>query len=460
MTGRKDPGDGSATDRPRRLGRYRLSRLFLNVYFLAMGSFVAIAFVADFLVSTALKGISDDYTRRFMRGTIVLIEDELFRHPRAAWPRVIKQIDDKFSYRLDIVDRGAVDLAPAQLARLDAGEYAIDSTNDVIYHRLRNSKEILVVGPLNPQRTPQYDRLLPLDTRMSLLTWGVTGVLFAIVLWLWIRPVWRDLESLRQTARALGEGRLATRAGADSRLFAPLADTLNAMAERIQHLIATQKELSSAVSHELRTPIARLRFALEMLAETERDDERERLWKSMDDDLDELDALIDTSLTYARFERETPALNPVETALTPWIEDIVEDMRRLGGPARIDVDLSGLPENSRADLDRKWMPYALKNLLRNAGKYARSRIVVAAGRDGDDICINVDDDGIGVPEAEREHIFSAFTRLDRSRDRATGGYGLGLAITRRILELHRGRASAADSPLGGARFTLRWPARW
>ena len=104
------------------------------------------------------------------------------------------------------------------------------------------------------------------------------------------------------------------------------------------------------------------------------------------------------------------------------------------------------------------MPYALRNLLRNAFKYASKRILVSAERIGENVCIHVDDDGLGIPAEEREHIFSAFTRLDRSRDRATGGYGLGLAIARRVLELHGGTAIAGVAPLGGARFTLTWRA--
>ena len=96
-------------------------------------------------------------------------------------------------------------------------------------------------------------------------------------MWFWVRPVWRDLEALRKTARALGEGHFERRAPeAKSSAFDLLTETLNGMAERIQRLIATQKELSSAISHELRTPIARMRFALEMLAEPPEKEERER----------------------------------------------------------------------------------------------------------------------------------------------------------------------------------------
>ncbi len=443
-------------------GRYSLSKLFFNFYLLAMGSFVAIAFTADFVISTAQRGITDDYARRFMRGTITLIEDELYRTPRAAWAQKIQQIDEKFSYRLGIVERITLDstLTPAQVAKLDAGDIAIDHDGDIMYRRLGTSSKVLVVGPLAANRNPELSDRLPLDLRLRLLTWSLTGVIFGIALWFWVRPVWRDLETLRQTARDLGDGDFEARSPpARSQLFAPLSDTMNSMAERVQQLIATHRELSSAISHELRTPIARMRFALEMLSETDERAERERLWAMMEADLDELDHLIDTSLTYARFEREAPEPHYSSVRFAEWLENEVDAVRLLGRNLSIRVDTTALPENLLVDLDRKAMPYALRNLLRNAFKYAAKEILVSAEVDGPLILIHVDDDGIGIPPEDREQVFSAFTRLDRSRDRATGGYGLGLAITRRVLELHGGTARADAAPLGGARFTLAWRAQ-
>lgn len=444
-------------------GRYSLSKLFFNFYLLAMGSFVAIAFTADFIISTAQRGITDDYARRFMRGTITLIEDELFRHPRSTWPAAIQELDSKFAYRLDIVERITLDrtLTPAQVAKLDGGDIAIDHDGQIMYHRLRTTSKVLVVGPLAANRNHEAEQPgIPLDLRLRLLTWSLIGVIFAIALWFWVRPVWRDLEAIRQTARDLGDGHLESRSpAAHSQLFAPLADTLNGMAERIQQLIATHRELSCGISHELRTPIARMRFALEMLAETDAPEEKERLWNMMETDLDELDNLIDSSLTYSRFERELPEAHFSAVHFAEWLEEEIDSVRLLGRQLQISVDTSALPHDLIVELDRKAMPYALRNLLRNAIKYANRQIVVnAETRDGQ-VFVHVDDDGIGIPVEERENIFSAFTRLDRSRDRSTGGYGLGLAIARRVLELHRGIASAADAPLGGARFTLAWPVR-
>jgi len=443
-------------------GRYSLSKLFFNFYLLAMGSFVAIAFTADFVISTAQRGITDDYARRFMRGTITLIEDELFRHPRREWQKTITTLDEKFSYRLGIVERMTLDrkLTNDQVNKLDAGDIAIDHAGDIMYHRLGNSSQVLVVGPLASNRNPEVTDRLPLELRLRLLTWSLIGVIFAIALWFWIRPVWRDLETLRQTARDLGDGHFDARSpAARTQLFAPLSDTMNSMAERIRQLLATHRELSCGISHELRTPIARMRFALEMLSETDERTERERLWAMMEADLDELDQLIDTSLTYARFEREAPEAHLSTVKFADWLSDEVDAVRLLGRQLEVSVDAEKLPENLCVDLDRKAMPYALRNLLRNAFKYAAKRISVNAEMAGDHILIHVDDDGIGIPPEEREHIFSAFTRLDRSRDRSTGGYGLGLAIARRVLELHGGTATADASPLGGARFTLTWKAR-
>ena len=442
-------------------GRYSLSKLFFNFYLLAMGSFVAIAFTADFVISTAQRGITDDYARRFMRGTITLIEDELSRQPRSTWPHKIKQIDEKFSYRLGIVERITLDrtLTPYQVDKLDAGDIAIDHDGDIMYHRLGTSSQVLVVGPLASNRNPELKDRLPLELRLRLLTWSLTGLIFGIALWFWVRPVWRDLESLRQTARDLGDGDFEARSPpARSQLFSSLSETMNSMAERVQQLLATHRELSCGISHELRTPIARMRFALEMLAETDELTERQRLWTMMEDDLDELDHLIDTSLTYARFEREAPEPHFSSVRFAEWLTEEVDSVRLLGRKLAVTVDTGKLPDNLNVDLDRKAMPYALRNLLRNAFKYASQQIRVSAEMIDDCILIHVDDDGIGIPPAEREHIFSAFTRLDRSRDRATGGYGLGLAIARRVLELHGGSATADAAPLGGARFTLCWKA--
>jgi signal transduction histidine kinase len=137
----------------------------------------------------------------------------------------------------------------------------------------------------------------------------------------------------------------------------------------------------------------------------------------------------------------------------------VEANRLLGRKLQLQVDTGALPPAAACRTRfASSMPYAVTNLLRNAIKYARTRIRVSARSSTARSQVHVDDDGIGIPVEERERVFSAFTRLDRSRDRSTGGYGLGLAIARLVLEQHNGtRQRRRESPLGGARFTLSWP---
>jgi signal transduction histidine kinase len=99
----------------------------------------------------------------------------------------------------------------------------------------------------------------------------------------------------------------------------------------------------------------------------------------------------------------------------------------------------------------------VSNLIANAGRYAKSQIVVSLEKKDNACMIHVDDDGPGIAEADRKRIFEPFVRLDASRDRDTGGSGLGLAIVQRIVTMHRGTVWTETSPLGGARFTLGWP---
>src|SRR5690606_11470137 len=111
-------------------------------------------------------------------------------------------------------------------------------------------------------------------------------------------------------------------------------------------------------------------------------------------------------------------------------------------------------------MDPAMMDLALSNLLVNACRYAASTIRIAFERDGERCALAVEDDGPGIPEAEREAVFKAFARLDDSRSRDTGVYGLGLASVARIAALHGGSAGAERSSLGGARIVVTWPYRY
>ena len=172
----------------------------------------------------------------------------------------------------------------------------------------------------------------------------------------------------------------------------------------------------------------------------------------------ELDELVLELLSFSRLQN--PRLMPerVEVALDEFIDSILGSFDEALESPDIVLDVRLLGTQQRCVLDPRLTARALQNLLRNAMRYCDRRIQLGVNVTASGCELWVDDDGIGIPEAERERIFEPFYRLDRSRDRATGGFGLGLAISRRALEAQGGTLIVETSPLGGARFKLWLPA--
>ena len=276
----------------------------------------------------------------------------------------------------------------------------------------------------------------------------------ALAAYRWMRPVWSDLVMVRERAIDFTGGRFNTRAReSHSVIIGPLARTLNALAMRMERLIAAQRDLTNGISHELRTPLARVRFALEMLREPGSAAEyqgRAREHRAGRDRARGTDR-HEPHVCAARIQ--LAAVEPRDDGPVAWFEHQVSDAQLLY-PERAIESRIAIASDLRVKMDRRLMSYAMRNLLRNASKYAKSRIVVGISLVHGNIGIFVEDDGPGVPESERERIFDAFVRLDRR----TGGYGLGLSITRQVLHAHNGRIAVVDPvELGGARFEISWP---
>jgi signal transduction histidine kinase len=227
------------------------------------------------------------------------------------------------------------------------------------------------------------------------------------------------------------------------------------MAGRIAALLQSHRTLTSAVSHELRTPLARLRFSHSLAREELDAEPKDRYLARMDRDLAEMDELTSELLDYARLERGAPALELQTVPAEAWLEDVLADAREgpgAEGTPRVEADVA--VEALRCE--PRYMGRAVANLVRNAVRHARARVRVLVESDASRTVIHVDDDGCGVPAQDRERLFQPFVRLDRSRDRASGGFGLGLAIVRQVARWHGGDASIGESPLGGARVTIAW----
>ncbi len=221
---------------------------------------------------------------------------------------------------------------------------------------------------------------------------------------------------------------------------------------REEEYVHQQEMLLHAVSHECRAPIARLRFALELVRPTVSSEGLQYL-AECSDAIADIQLLVDEVMTYARFEAE-PSIQREPTGLCELLKTAVESVP---WPACVHPPEVEVGPDLLVNADRNLFCRVMRNLLRNAGRHAKSRVRIEATRMDAAVRVVVSDDGPGVPEHQRKRILEPFARVDESRSRETGGVGLGLAIVAAIVRAHAGHVSTQASPLGGAAFVTTWP---
>ena len=388
------------------------------------------------------------------KGVQKLIVERFHQVPAERWPEVARELAADFSpLEIELRRQDQIGLAHTDKVRLAAGENVV-RLGDWGYYKsaLAPLDSTWAVELRNPPD--------PLD--INLLSWGVTVLIGAALLGcllLWVWPHWRDLERLKETARSLGQGRLSERTQIPARSnIGELAEVFDTMAQDVERLLTQQRELLNAVSHELRTPLTRLDFGLVLLFDEVPPASRKRLLELVGH-VRELDELVLELLSYSRLYNADQARERVEVSLLELVDSV------LGGFAE-ELDGRGIQWEVRAEgdlprfvLDPRLTARAVQNLVRNAMRYCDESLLLRLRLEDDGAClVTVEDDGIGIPVEERERIFQPFYRLDRSRDRNTGGFGLGLAISRRAIEGQGGTLTVAQSALGGAQFRIRLPA--
>ena len=268
-----------------------------------------------------------------------------------------------------------------------------------------------------------------------------------------------QINNMSRSSREFATGKLSSRM--DGNIPSPLneiANSFNQMAVVLENSINEKDIMSNAISHELRTPLTRLRLAIG-LAQSKLDrDEVNSLLQDMSLYMDELDQLTSTILTIAKLNhRSNAVLNIEDISLTELVEERIESFTSLETNKTIS---NRLPENINLSGDRRFMQMALDNLIKNAVAYAASLVEVSVSHaKNNNIRILVEDDGPGIPEDQVSKIFLPFARSESSRDRMSGGFGLGLAIVSSIATRHDGRVSLEKSKLGGACFVLEIPAQ-
>jgi len=352
-------------------------------------------------------------------------------------------ISQAISIPITLLEPSDIVLLPEQQRQLNSGQVVVsydDKDNTNIYVLSNTHQQLVQLGPVTP----------PQDiTTMRYWFIGGSYALLALIIGLWLSPLWRDLRNLQLASKqfSIGHPPRPIQVNTTSTISSVLT-TFNNMTAQISRLIEEQKQLTNAVSHELRTPLARLKFSFAMLE----DKELSQL-PAMRDDVTELENLVDEMLNYGRLESEIRSLELSDVNIDQLLTNQVEKLSR-----HQDKTLKlTIEPNLRWLCDGHFIERACQNYITNALRYAHQQVEITVQIANNSLHISVEDDGVGINKNEREQVFKPFTRLDKSRNKQQGGFGLGLAIVSRITDWHQGQCYVTRSALGGAKFCITLP---
>ncbi len=428
-----------------------MARLFLTLYIGLLASVYGFFHSADYLASEYLIDLDMMDAQHRIQGYVDLV-DEIHtlagpERARVAMERVAKTNNQIITAMTELEL-----LTLTELQTLSPSSVEIKSQEDdreeASYFRLAVGAEVYRVEPDMDSRIWKTSRLL---TQGYMLGFFIVNGLCICV---WVYLLQRKLKMLERSALQIADGQFSARAPTRARYrVGSLNQSFNRMAERIEQLMASHKRLTNAVAHELRTPIFRLRCQLALLEHDQPREEHQGFVDGMEEDITELDSMVDELLSYARLERAGLPVQCEVLELNGWLS---AQEQRLAANCHHPLVLK-LAEEERCEFDPHLLLRALTNLVRNADRYANQRVEIRLVVAGQWLQICVDDDGPGIPEADRQRVLEPFERLDTARDRQSGGHGLGLSIVKEIVQQHGGQVDIGDSPLGGARIVLSLP---
>ncbi len=265
----------------------------------------------------------------------------------------------------------------------------------------------------------------------------------------------QPLRSLRLAASSLAKGKLNTRvgrlAGHHKDEIAELSHEFDSMAEQMETLITSKQRLLQDISHELRSPLARLQIAIELARKKNNilaKDEFDR----MEEECLRLNDLLGEALDFARLDQPTNQMNKTIVNIPFLIKGIVDDANYEFSKETMRVHIKEM-EPCELLLDARLIHRAIENILRNALHYSPSDQIVYVSLvkavSENHIYIDIEDNGPGVPDEQLTKIFNPFYRVDTAREKKTGGYGLGLAIAKKAIQLHGGEIRAINRKPGG-----------
>ena len=281
--------------------------------------------------------------------------------------------------------------------------------------------------------------------------WILGSLIFLVLILLGayfaIRWILKPIRCLKEGVRQVGEGNLRHRVPEKgSAELRGLSSTFNTMAMRIDHMLRSKEQLLLDVSHEFRSPLTRIKVALEFFPDS-------TVKKDVRDDVDELEKMVSEILETARLDSEYGHLNLKEVKIDQLLQQTLQGFNH----QLADFHLHPMPPTAPLSLDVERIAIVLRNLLNNALKFSSSSskpVEVSLQQDDSRVVLHIKNFGTVIPQEEMPYIFEPFYRVDKSRSKETGGYGLGLHLCQKIMEAHGGRIEVSSSLSGGTTFSL------
>jgi signal transduction histidine kinase len=275
-----------------------------------------------------------------------------------------------------------------------------------------------------------------------LLWFGGSLLALLPVAYVFARRLSRPIAAFAEAAERLGRDPGAPPLKLNGPAEVKMAETaFNEMQDRLRRYVHDRTAMIGAVAHDLRTPLTRLRFRVESVPEPAR--------TKMTTDIEQMEAMISATMSFVRDASQPAARTRLE--LSSLVQSIADEMAETGADVEAEAGPSVVVDGDPVALRR-----LVTNLIDNAVKFggsARARVYA----DDDAAVIEVDDEGPGVNDLDRDRIFEPFVRVEPSRNRETGGAGLGLAVVRSVARAHGGDATLENRPEGGLRATARLP---
>lgn len=423
-----------------------MRRLSISLLIVVLVSTIGLGWAFDRLFDGLVKTENDGLQvyREIGYGLVSSVESHTqLSNIVAAWP-------ESNPIKLSLIDTAEMAL-PAELEQtMDSGKpLVLESDSDVVLlFVVAESSQMLSLS------TPAIESETSLAVVLTMLFYGA---MISLVL-LWIYPLARRLLALGRTARAFGEGQLDKRVSTHERSFLfGIESEFNAMARRIQSLVADNKMLASAVSHDLRTPLARLRFGIDLLDEAKDEEVRAEYQLRLSNDLTAMENLVEVLLEYARLDKQLSDMPKTSVDLGELVNTSVESLNDM---TDIAITWNKTAEQFITHAHARYVAMMINNLLQNAVNYGHSKAAVTLSKKRSSIVLSIEDDGPGIPEEARKEMLKPFIRGKREEAGASSkGYGMGLAIVSRIAQWHDAKFIVGESSdLGGARFDIIFPA--